>query len=237
MNILTFDTCFGACSVAAGLRMGTAEAVVNARFERMEMGHVEHLLPMIAEVIAEAGVPLSAFDLIGVTHGPGSFAGTRIGIAAGKGLAFASGVPLTGISSLAVMAAQAGRNDCSPWPLCVAVDVRRGELYTQTFNSTGTKALSLPALTTLEEALNLGRNAGITYVGSGANLIGMQPWNAKGEEPKFMFQPDVPDARYALDLLFHGGGSHVFHTDRPITPHYLRPPDAKPPALNPLQRH
>jgi tRNA threonylcarbamoyladenosine biosynthesis protein TsaB len=236
MNILALDTCFGACSVAAGLELGRPTSHISCRFEAMDMGHVERLVPMITEVVAEVGIPVAAFDVIGVTVGPGTFAGTRIGIAAAKGISLASGVPLVGLSSLAVIAAEAGLTHFSPHDICVAMDVRRAEVYTQVFDCTGQIARSEPTLMTIAQARDLSKNAGITYVGSGANLVATDDRTFVGTTVNELSAPTLPNARFALDLLLKLRRSHNHHPHCAITPLYLRAPDATPPAPGSIQR-
>ena len=55
MNILAFDTCFAACSVAVGRNLHTGSGVIERRFEPMETGHAERLVPMVAETLAWSG--------------------------------------------------------------------------------------------------------------------------------------------------------------------------------------
>ena len=57
----------------------------------MARGHAEALMPMVAEVMTEAGLDFAALDLIAATLGPGSFTGVRIAIAAARGFALATG--------------------------------------------------------------------------------------------------------------------------------------------------
>ena len=57
MNILALDTSMGACS-AAVLRSDGAAQLCSARQELMARGHAEALMPMVAEVMAEAALPL-----------------------------------------------------------------------------------------------------------------------------------------------------------------------------------
>ena len=70
----------------------------------MARGHAEALMPMVAEVMAEAALPSAELDLIAATTGPGSFTGVRIAIAAARGLALVTRAKLFGTDSLTVMA-------------------------------------------------------------------------------------------------------------------------------------
>ena len=85
MIILALDTALDACS-AAVLDGGR---VLAARSEPMARGHQERLAPLVAEVMAEAGSASTGLDRIGVTVGPGSFTGLRVGLAFAKGLGVA----------------------------------------------------------------------------------------------------------------------------------------------------
>ncbi len=152
MNILAFDTCFDACSVCvAELRDGLVS--LSSRMERFETGHAERLIPMIGEAMDEAGLPFEKLDRIAVTIGPGTFTGTRIGIAAARSLALATNAQTAGVSSLAVMA-DVARRDITADTLAVVTDARRGEVYAQLFGPAGGYApLSPPLLLAVDDAV------------------------------------------------------------------------------------
>ncbi len=105
MNVLALDTSMAACS-AAVLTRDAASGRAARRFERLERGHAEAIVPMIQQVMAEAGAEYGELDRIAVTVGPGTFTGVRIGVATARGLALATGAPLLGVTSHAVMARQ-----------------------------------------------------------------------------------------------------------------------------------
>lgn len=134
VSVLAFDTAGNGCS-AAVLRDGHLAA---RRFAAMARGQAEQLLPMIEAVLGEAAMPIAELDLIAVTVGPGAFTGLRIGIAAARGLALASGVPALGITSFAAVAAQVPPVAHAKRTLLVALDSRRAELYVQAFSQDGT---------------------------------------------------------------------------------------------------
>ena len=87
--------------------------------ERLPMrGTSEALMPAIARVLG--GVRVRELGAVGVVLGPGSFTGSRVGLAAAKGLCEAGGVGLMGMSRLGLVAAEAGT---------AVLDAGRGEFY------------------------------------------------------------------------------------------------------------
>lgn len=127
MKILALDTSSGACSAAVRAAGKTAAR----RFEVMQRGHSECLMPMIRDVLGEAGLAMSDLDLIAVTVGPGAFTGLRIGLAAARGLALAAGKPCFGVTTTEAVAA--GVRDETP--VLVAIDSKRADLFVQIFLS------------------------------------------------------------------------------------------------------
>lgn len=90
------------------------------------------LAPELQRAFSDAGWPVATLGLIAVTVGPGSFTGLRIGCTTAKTLAYATGAKLVGVSTLAVLAHQAGRLDGRTWSI---LDAQRGELFTQAYGA------------------------------------------------------------------------------------------------------
>jgi tRNA threonylcarbamoyladenosine biosynthesis protein TsaB len=95
--------------------------------------HAEFLHQLIQDVLSEAQVGLDSIKAIGISKGPGSYTGLRIGVAAAKGLAFALKCPLIGIQTLQLLASHGMQN----WPsemVYAMIDARRMEVYLATFD-------------------------------------------------------------------------------------------------------
>lgn len=86
--------------------------------------HSETLLPLIRELLAEAGTSVAALDAIAFGAGPGAFTGLRVACGAAQGLAVAAGLPLLPVTSLEATAVQAGDGD-----VLALLDARMGEIY------------------------------------------------------------------------------------------------------------
>lgn len=221
MRILAFDTALEACSAAVLSVEGAARKLAHAYEPRLR-GHAEALLPMIEQVMGEAGLAYGDLDRIAVTIGPGTFTGTRIGVATARGLALAIPAPLVGETTLAVMAQSAVMQGLRT-PLAVAVDARRGQIYFQLFESAG-GASGAPAVLPPDEAVGQLPPAPVTAVGSGAALIAEAA--ARRGLQVVVALPDLqPDAAALAELALTREPD-----GRPVAPLYLRPPDAKPQA-------
>jgi tRNA threonylcarbamoyladenosine biosynthesis protein TsaB len=214
MIILAFDTCLAACSAAVIERSIGGEARVLAhRLLPMATGHAEALMPMVADVLADARVAVSDCDAIGVSVGPGTFTGVRVGVAAARGLALASGKPVLTTTSLALIAAEAGPGDSL---IAVAADARNGQVYFLLVEADGVTPLGQPRLVTLGEAAANIVSGPVRLRGSGANSV------ASVLDPRLVVDAGAaePDAT---------AFTHVVLTPAdPPLPLYLREPDAKP---------
>ncbi|MDA0962068.1 MAG: tRNA (adenosine(37)-N6)-threonylcarbamoyltransferase complex dimerization subunit type 1 TsaB [Proteobacteria bacterium] len=116
-TILAFDTSAAHCA-AALLHAGR----VLTRVDDMGRGQAEHLMPMLEEMLAGAGLGWRDLDGIGVGVGPGNFTGIRISVAAARGLALGLTRPASGVSLFETTQALSGQAR-------VAVPAPRGQVY------------------------------------------------------------------------------------------------------------
>jgi len=210
MTLLAIDTTGPDCSAALRIA-GRADLVVS---EAIGRGHAERLAPMVAGLLAEAGLVPRDLTRIGVTVGPGSFAGTRVGTAFARGLALACGVPAVGISNLAVMARMAPQR-----PLAVLHDARRGEVILQAFHNgaaVGSDAERV-AVAGLEARIRDHAGPAAHIAGSGADLLASGAFADTGVRAVSL--PAL------LDLVAQADPAGA-----PPSPFYARPPDAKLPG-------
>lgn len=122
MKQLAVDTALGGCSVA----LLEGEKVLAHIFEAMDRGHAERLAPMVGE--AMRGVEFSSLTHLAVTTGPGTFTGQRVGLAFMRGLRLTLKIPLTGVTTLEVLAL-AAMQESGMTKAAAIHDARREEAY------------------------------------------------------------------------------------------------------------
>ena len=100
LRMLAIDTSTEACSAA----LLWSDGEVRQRFVVTERGHADLILPMIDELLAEAGCKLKDLDGLAFGRGPGGFTGLRIAAGVIQGLAYGAGLRVAPVSSLAAVA-------------------------------------------------------------------------------------------------------------------------------------
>jgi tRNA threonylcarbamoyladenosine biosynthesis protein TsaB len=130
VKLLALETSADACSAALWV-----DGEVAGRYEEAPRRHVELILPMVQELLAEGGIAMSALDAVAFGAGPGSFTGVRIAVSAAQGFGLAAGLPLVPVSSLAALAARALAGEARR--VYVAQDARMGEVYAGAYERDG----------------------------------------------------------------------------------------------------
>ena len=220
MRLLVIDTALGACT--AGVFEDDRPLAV--RFEPMTKGHQERLGGLVRDALAEAGGGFDALDRIGVTVGPGSFTGLRVGMAFAQGLGAALDRPVVGLSTLDALTASLPEDDA---PTVALIDARRGQVYARLFD--GGRPLGPDAALTLEDVAvrvrDLGRPARL--VGGGAPVL----VEAFPDLQAALVDPRAAPSPEALAILT----ARADPASSPPRPLYLRAPDATPPSRLPGQ--
>ncbi|OSP56077.1 tRNA (adenosine(37)-N6)-threonylcarbamoyltransferase complex dimerization subunit type 1 TsaB [Pseudoruegeria sp. SK021] len=122
--VLGFDTSGPHC--IAALIQG--DRVLGERSEAMVKGQAERLIPLLEDLLAEAGLIWRELDGLGVGIGPGNFTGIRISVAAARGLALSLRRPAIGVSTLEAAAHGLTR------PVLSCADARKDMMYLQLFD-------------------------------------------------------------------------------------------------------
>lgn len=132
--------------------------------------HAAFLHPAIRQMLTDNSVKLNDLKAIGVTAGPGSYTGIRVGLATAKGLCYALNIPLLLFNALEVMAFSAIENIGDTKALyCPMIDARRQEVFTGIYDHQ-LNEMSLPSSVILEEKTfgDLLREYPIYFFGSGS---------------------------------------------------------------------
>jgi tRNA threonylcarbamoyladenosine biosynthesis protein TsaB len=218
MLILAIDTALDACA-AAVLDTGTSN-MIAIESQTMKRGHAEALMPLIARVMKQTGVPFAALDRIAVTSGPGSFTGLRVGLSAARGIGLAAGKPVVGLTTLSAYAAPIV-SDGADQPVISAIDARHDHVYLQVVSGNGS-SLVRPKVASVEEALTASRFGAPHLVGNAARILADR-WPSDAPPPFKVDALPAPDITWVAWL-----GAAVNPDTAPPKPYYLRAVDAKP---------
>ncbi|WP_425955002.1 tRNA (adenosine(37)-N6)-threonylcarbamoyltransferase complex dimerization subunit type 1 TsaB [Xylanimonas sp. McL0601] len=231
MAVLSIDT--SAAVAVALVSDDGARLAVRTVDERRR--HAEQLAPMIAEVLAEAGLDRSDLTAVVAGTGPAPFTGLRVGLVTARTLALALGVPVLGVPSVDALAVQAVA-DLGLAPddeVLVATDARRREVYWARYRVVAHEGPhGVPVVETLAGP-DVGRAADVAaalgpegadgrlaVVGEGAALY---PDALVADEDAPVLPDPVVLARVALQRRAAGH-------ELPTEPLYLRRPDVQEPA-------
>jgi len=222
MRVLIVDTALGACS-AAVVEDGR---LLGLRSELMTKGHQERLAGMARDAVAEAGGGFGAVERIGVTVGPGSFTGLRVGLAFAQGLGAALDRPVVGVSTLDALAVSAPTEGL----VAAVIDARRGQVYARLFRDGVAlgEAEALPLDVAVDRILQAAAGNAPTLVGSGAPVLAEAFPDRLAEAVLTPLAAPTPDALARLTAT----ADPTTALPRPL---YLRAPDAAPPSRLPGQ--
>jgi len=200
--------------------------VLAERAERASRSHAGSLPRLVEAVLAEAGLRIDQVDGVAVSIGPGSFTGLRIGLALGKGIAFAGGLRLVGVPTLEALAwvAEAAPGEV----ICAALDARKRAVYAALFAAAagGPRRLT-PDLALRPEALAARLEPPCVVVGDAAEAYGDILAKRAAVQPFATHHPrGGVVARLGWERLLAGeaAGSETLGMLEPV---YVRPPEAE----------
>lgn len=126
MIILGIDS----SSVTASCAVMRDGEVLSSELVNNGLTHSQTLLPMIKRVVEAAGVDICDIDIAGITQGPGSFTGLRIGMSTLKGICAVNNTKCVGVSTLEALST--GMSDFDGI-VCAVMDARAGQVYNALF--------------------------------------------------------------------------------------------------------
>ena len=221
MKILALDS----SAVAASVALCEDGELLGEYTIRNGNTHSETLLPMVESLLSFFEISADDIDLFAASSGPGSFTGVRIGAATVKGLAFGTGKPCIGVSTLEALAYNLnGVNGL----ICPVMNARRKQVYTALFRcENGKIERLLPdsalAITELDELLKA-YDEPIHLCGDGYDITAELITHPLVETPeRLRHQSAFSVAQIARGAYL--GGTQT--TDREMAPTYLRPSQAE----------
>ncbi|SEL15504.1 tRNA (adenosine(37)-N6)-threonylcarbamoyltransferase complex dimerization subunit type 1 TsaB [Halomonas daqiaonensis] len=222
--LLALDASSSACSAALLHRREGLDDELISRFALTPREHTQRLLPMVDEVLGEAGLSASALDAVAYGRGPGSFTGLRIAAGVAQGLAFGLDRPLVGVSTLEALALGAHRRYHYRW-LITALDARMGEIYVAAWQCRDGTPIALTEEAVMSPA-RLRLPAGQddhdwVGIGSGWTLSHQMPTEVQAGMGLCLTEPEADAADMALLAMdeWEAGGGQPAHLAQPV---YLR---------------
>lgn len=195
--LLALETSSPVCAVALATEAGELLAQAELRADK---SHASHLLPLLESLLHLSGYTLADVGAVGLSAGPGSYTGLRIGAATAKGLCAALGVPLVPVSTLRALAWQMRHTmpEGSAWLYCPVLDARRQEVFTAAYADDLTEVSpEAPHILTDDSFADLLLRGSVLFGGSGAAKVrAVLP-----PHPNAFFLPDLTASAAAVAQL------------------------------------
>lgn len=167
---ILLETATDSCSAA----LSCGDKIIFQKYICTPKAHAVKLAPFVEELLQETGLTIKDIAAVGVSEGPGSYTGLRVGTSLAKGICFGADIPLIAVGTLDVIAQVAIDNNqyglfsasrqricngstCEPVADCLNVtsndncyivpmiDAGRMEVYTAVFNSRGERLTDVEA--------------------------------------------------------------------------------------------
>ena len=222
MKILSIDT----SNYALGIGLLNEGQVMGEYISNLKKNHSVRVMPAIQTLMSECNVKPADLEKIVVAKGPGSYTGVRIGVTIAKTMAWTLNIPITGVSSLEVLAVTAGRyfnGYLSP-----LFDARRGQIYTGLYQFREGKSMSVIAdqlVMTSDWATELSElNTKILFAGNDLSLHEQILKETLGGHAKFAEITEHNPRPGELALLGRDKPAEDPHT---FVPNYIRLAEAE----------
>lgn len=218
MKRLAIDTSSEACSAALCMDGNVVE-----KYAEKPREHTRLLMPMIRELLDDAGVSIGDLDHIVLGNGPGSFIGMRIAASVAQGLAHGAGISIVPVSSLAAVAAEVMLTTDAKH-VAVAQDAHMNEVYLGLFARNDDRlpaALSAERLQSAATISEISANGSPPFVAAGAGWQRYPDLLAMNQRGDLTMSPvRFPRSRYLLQLATALGDAAMPPAN--VEPAYLR---------------
>ena len=209
VRLLAIETSTPACSAALWV-----DGEVLERYALAPRQHAALMLPMIESLLLEAGITVPQLDAIAFGCGPGSFTGVRIAASVVQGIAFAAGLPVVPVSTLAALA-QGGMRLTGGRQVMAALDARKAEVYWGCYTDAGSGTVVLQGneCVCAPAAVSCPDGKDWVGVGSGWEAYGDDLMKRVGEQVIRVLPDFEPRAADVAQL-----GSHDFRQGKALSP-------------------
>lgn len=205
--------------------IATENGVAAERSVRGRRLHSVRLLPFIKDLLVDSGISVKNLSGIGVSTGPGSFTGLRLGLITAKTLAEVLHIPVVGISTLLVMATPLLPGAL---PVCPILTSRKEEVYAAVYQADGEKVETMipPFAASPPKVLEkLNTFSKVIVVGEGKQFLRKDRTfpldNAIVLAPDFL---DYPQGSVVAALALKEMAARRPADHLRLKPEYLRPP-------------
>ena len=185
----------------------------------VQYNHAAFVQPAIRHILDKCGFSVNNIDAIGITTGPGSYTGLRVGMASAKGICYALNKPLIAVTTLEVMAAAAIETFPGFDVYAPMIDARRNEVYTALYEP-AMKVVLPPHAAILSGSLfpKVPQDKKILFFGSGASK-----WKQMGVfSNNASFKEAVYNGKHLATLLFKSFKNNHFCNVAYTEPLYIK---------------
>jgi tRNA threonylcarbamoyladenosine biosynthesis protein TsaB len=219
-----------AATPVAGVAVVNEEKILAERFINNKRTHSVNLLPMIKEVIIDAGIKPEEINGIAVSSGPGSFTGLRIGMTTAKTLAQVWNIPVISVSTL----------DAMSFPLvgyyglvCPILNARKNEVYSAIYQGRSAEIIRLESpmavpISELLQRLNAWPNENILFLGDAIDIYQQELKDSLGLRAQFAASAAIlPRGATVAELGINKLSRGEVMSPLEIKPDYLRQSEAE----------
>ena len=218
--ILAIETSTDVCSVALSRNGETIDSITVTE-PRMQ---TSRMAPMVADILEANNLSVKDCAAVAVSSGPGSYTGLRVGVSMAKGLCFGAGIPLIGVNTLDLLAAQGialhkGDSGEKPADFVVPmIDARRMEVYQAVYDGAGNRVSEIePKLLETFSFSEIIAQKRVIFCGNGCKKF--EEIAPRGDT---IFIPCSPGAEFMSQLAFKKFKAELFEDVAYMEPFYLK---------------